>query len=305
MACRSCSLTDFLGKAMTRCIDLHSGLADKGSTAKRICIRAARGRYIPIQTSSPRCITMLEETGSGHSPAAQPVMPVTHRLLLIEDDASLASMVAAYLSTEDFQVSIEPRGDVAVQRILSEPFDAIIFDVNLPGLDGFTICRSVRASFAGPIIILTARGEEVDEVVGLEVGADDYLSKPVRPRVLLARLRANLRRTTWAPGESGPAVLALGELRIDPRRRTVHLGAKAIDTSSAEFDVLWLLAQQAGRVVSRKDIFESLHGFPYDGVDRSVDLRISRLRRKLGDDTAQPQLIKSVRGAGYLLSLEP
>jgi two-component system OmpR family response regulator/two-component system response regulator RstA len=162
----------------------------------------------------------------------------------------------------------------------------------------------VRTTFSGPILILTARGEEVDEVVGLEVGADDYLSKPVRPRVLLARLRAQLRKSTFTDGATERDEISLGDLRIDASRRIVELRSLTVETTTAEFDVLWLLAQHAGKVLSRREMFEQLHGFPYDGLDRSIDLRVSRLRRKLGDDSEKPRLIKSVRGVGYLLSSE-
>jgi two-component system, OmpR family, response regulator RstA len=232
-------------------------------------------------------------------------MSSSYRLLLVEDDAELASMVADYLATEGFDVTIEGRGDLAIARIASEKPDVLVLDVNLPGLDGFSICRRVRTSFRGPILILTARGEEVDEVVGLEVGADDYLSKPVRPRILLARLRAHLRKAPSADNAVEPGeVISLGDLRIDPSRRVVELQAREVETTTAEFDMLWLLAQHAGKVLSRKEIFEILLGFPYDGLDRSIDLRVSRLRRKLGDDPEKPRLIKSVRGVGYLLSTE-
>jgi two-component system OmpR family response regulator/two-component system response regulator RstA len=232
-------------------------------------------------------------------------MPSSYRLLLVEDDAELASMIADYLAPQDFDVIIEGRGDLAIARIANENPDVLVLDVNLPGLDGFSICRMVRSTFPGPILILTARGEEVDEIVGLEVGADDFLSKPVRPRVLLARLRAHLRKSTSADGTTGRnEVISLGALRIDASRRVVELGSLTVETTTAEFDVIWLLAQHAGKVLSRKHMFEHLHGFPYDGLDRSIDLRVSRLRRKLGDDPEKPQLIKSVRGVGYLLSSE-
>jgi two-component system, OmpR family, response regulator RstA len=232
-------------------------------------------------------------------------MSSSNRLLLVEDDAELASMVADYLATEGFDVTIEGRGDLAIARIASEKPDVLVLDVNLPGIDGFSICRRVRTSFRGPILILTARGEEIDEVVGLEVGADDYLSKPVRPRILLARLRAHLRKAPSADNAVEPGeVISLGDLRIDPSRRVVELQAREVETTTAEFDVLWLLAQHAGKVLSRKEMFEILLGFPYDGLDRSIDLRVSRLRRKLGDDPEKPRLIKSVRGVGYLLSTE-
>lgn len=230
-------------------------------------------------------------------------MDPSFRLLLVEDDAELASMVAEYLGGQGFDVAIERRGDRAVGRITKEQPDVVLLDVNLPGMDGFSICRAVKGSYSGPILILTARAEEVDEVVGLEVGADDYLTKPVRPRVLLARLRAHLRKAPTSDGGAGSAI-AIGDLLIDPGRRVVQLGAEFIDLTTAEFEMLWLLAQRAGKVLSRKEIFEALNGFPYDGLDRSVDLRISRLRRKLGDDSTKPERIKSIRGTGYLLSAE-
>jgi two-component system OmpR family response regulator/two-component system response regulator RstA len=225
------------------------------------------------------------------------------RLLLVEDDPELAPMVADFLRQQGFVVSIEGRGDRAAERILSEAPDAVILDVNLPGLDGFSVCRAVRSKFKGPILILTARGEEVDEVVGLEVGADDYLAKPVRPRALLARLRAHLRKTGPGNGASTQH-LAVGGLSVDAASRTVELNGRRIELTTAEFDLLWLLAQHAGSVLSRRDLYRQLHGIEHDGLDRSVDLRVSRLRRRLGDDSINPQRIKSVRGVGYLLSVD-
>jgi len=231
-------------------------------------------------------------------------IPAEYRVLLVEDDAELASMVADYLTPHGFQVAIEGRGDRAVERILREPQDVVILDVNLPGLDGFSICRAVRTRFAGPILILTARGEEIDEVVGLEVGADDYLAKPVRPRVLLARLRAHLRKLAVGENQLADNRIQLGALRIDAGRRAAELRGEAIELTTAEFDLLWLLAQHAGQVLGRGDIYQRLHGLKQDGLDRSIDLRVSRLRKKLGDDPVNPQRIKAVRGVGYLLSVE-
>ncbi len=227
-----------------------------------------------------------------------------HRILLVEDDDSLASMVTDFLTPHGFDVSIEGRGDAAVERIKGEQPDAVILDVNLPGLDGFSVCRAVRSDYKGPILILTARGEEIDEVVGLEVGADDYMSKPVRPRALLARLRTHLRKT--APvGEGSPEKrIAIGALVIDASRRTVELGGEPVELTTAEFDLLWLLAENVGQVLSRNDIYQSIHDIEYDGLDRSIDLRVSRLRKKIGDDPNNPQRIKSVRGVGYILSVE-
>ena len=224
-------------------------------------------------------------------------------ILLVEDDAALASMVADFLSPHGFEVAIEGRGDTAVHRIIGENPDAVLLDVNLPGLDGFSVCKAVRSGYRGAIIMLTARGEERDEVLGLEAGADDYLAKPIRPRALLARLRTHLRRAT--PAERANPPIVIGSLVIDAGRRCVELSGVAVDLTTAEFDLLYLLAQHAGQTLSRKDIYVQIHGMKYDGLDRSIDLRISRLRKKLGDDPATPKRIKSVRGVGYLLSVEP
>jgi two-component system OmpR family response regulator/two-component system response regulator RstA len=226
-----------------------------------------------------------------------------YRILLVEDDASLASMVADFLAPHGFDVSMEGRGDTAVERIVAENPEAVVLDVNLPGLDGFSVCQAVRARYRGAIIMLTARGEEIDEVLGLEAGADDYMAKPVRPRALLARLRTHLRRVT--PAEQASKPITVGSLTVDAARRSVEIDSTAVDLTTAEFDLLNLLATHAGRTLSRDDIYQEIHGVKYDGVDRSIDLRISRLRKKLGDDSAKPQRIKSVRGVGYMLSIEP
>jgi two-component system OmpR family response regulator/two-component system response regulator RstA len=226
-----------------------------------------------------------------------------YRVLVVEDDAPLASMVADFLAPHGFDVSIESRGDAAVIRIQEDNPDAVVLDVNLPGLDGFAVCKAVRIHYRGPIIMLTARGEEIDEVLGLEAGADDYMAKPVRPRALLARLQMHLRRAT--PEEQASQPISVGSLVVDVGRRIVELEGTAVDLTTAEFELLYLLAKHAGQTLSRNDICLQIHGVKYDGLDRSIDLRISRLRKKLGDDPAHPQRIKSVRGVGYMLSLEP
>jgi two-component system response regulator RstA len=229
--------------------------------------------------------------------------PADCRILLVEDDRELASMVSDFLTPHGFTVAIEGRGDRAVERIRTESHDVVILDVNLPGADGYSVCRTVRASFKGPILILTARGDEVDEVVGLEVGADDYLAKPVRPRVLLARLRARLRKMAAPESDPPGNRIAIGGLLVDAGRRTVELNDDEVKLTTAEFELLWLLAENVGQVVSRGDIYQRIHGAKYDGLDRSIDLRISRLRKKLGDDPVNPRRIKSVRNIGYLLSV--
>jgi len=227
-----------------------------------------------------------------------------YRVLLVEDDAPLASMVADFLSPHGFEVSIEGRGDTAVDRITKENPDAVLLDVNLPGLDGFSVCKAVRLGYRGPIIMLTARGEEIDEVLGLESGADDYMAKPVRPRALLARLRTHLRRAAPTEHEALSRPIQVGSLLVDASRRCAELDGVALDVSTAEFDLLHLLAENVGRTLSRNDIYQHIHETKYDGMDRSIDLRISRLRKKLGDDPAKPQRIKSVRGVGYMLAVE-
>ena len=224
------------------------------------------------------------------------------RILLVEDDAPLASMVKDFLSQHEFDVSIEDNGTAAAARILQELPDAVILDINLPGMDGYGVCRAVRSKYSGAIVMLTARGDEIDEVVGLEVGADDYMSKPVRPRALLARLRAHLRRSTPAKQTDDP--IRVGSLEVNPTSRSVYMNGIPAELTTAEFDLLYLLASHAGQTLSRSDIYQQIHEMPYDGVDRSIDLRISRLRKKLGDDPASPQRIKSVRGVGYMLSTE-
>ncbi|MED5374379.1 MAG: response regulator [Myxococcota bacterium] len=219
------------------------------------------------------------------------------RVLVVEDDTELATMVRDFLLREGFSVSIEGRGDRAAQRILSEGPDAVLLDLRLPGLDGMSVCRELRPQYSGAILMLTARGDEVDEILGLELGADDYLTKPVRPRVLLARLRAALRRRSPAPADS----LELGALVLHPAHRQATLQGRPLDLPTAEFELLLYLARNAGQVVTREALYPALVGVPYDGLDRGMDLRVSRLRRKLGDDPRRPRWLKSVRGAGYLL----
>jgi len=228
------------------------------------------------------------------------------RILLVEDDLKLAALVKEYLESDQFEVDVESRGDTAANRILTDKHDLFILDVMLPGLDGFEVCKRVRPDFDGPILMLTARSEEVDEVIGLETGADDYMSKPVRPRLLLARMRTLLRRVqlneTPRTISEECALIELTNLQIDATQRSVLLKGHPIYLTTAEFDLLWFLAQRPGEVVTRDQIFEKVIGMPYDGLDRSADLRITRLRKKLGDDGKQPSRIKSIRSVGYLLA---
>ncbi|GIW99091.1 MAG: DNA-binding response regulator [Pirellulaceae bacterium] len=231
---------------------------------------------------------------------------MAQQVLIVEDDISLADMVARFLREHGFWASIVSSGASAVERLTREAFDAVILDIGLPDFSGIEVCERVRASFDGPIIILTARGDEIDEVVALEVGADDYMAKPVRPRALLMRLKVHLRRAGQSESvqECRASVpLAIGNLAIDPATREVTLDGKSVSLTTAEFDLLYLLATRAGTVVSRAELYERLNGIPFESMDRSIDLRVSRLRRKLGDDSQAPSLIKSVRGVGYLLAV--
>jgi DNA-binding response OmpR family regulator len=224
-------------------------------------------------------------------------------VLLVEDDVQLAGLVQEYLERYEFKVHLEHRGDTAADRVRSLKPDILVLDLNLPGRDGLEICREIRMEFNGPIAMFTARDEDVDEVVGLELGADDYLTKPVEPRVLLARLRSLLRRyrvIASSPADLKGDQLVFGGLQIDAQARTLFLNEQSIELSTGEFDLLWLLASMAGRVVDRDSALKTLRGFGYDGLDRSVDIGISRLRRKLSDNAHRPYRIKTVRGRGYL-----
>jgi len=227
------------------------------------------------------------------------------RILIVEDDQRLAELTQEYLQSNGLQVDIESDGGRAAARILKEQPDLVVLDLMLPGEDGLSICRKVRGQFAGPILMLTARTDDMDEVLGLEMGADDYVCKPVRPRVLLARIRALLRRSEGgeAPTEN-PRRLEFGQLVIDSAMREAWLRGASVELTSAEFDLLWLLAANAGRILSREEIFTALRGIEYDGQDRSIDVRISRIRPKIGDDPMHPRLIKTVRSKGYLFVAE-
>jgi two-component system response regulator RstA len=226
------------------------------------------------------------------------------RILIVEDDVRLAELTREYLEANGLAVGIETDGARAAARILDEQPALVVLDLMLPGEDGLAICSKVRAAgYERPILMLTARADDMDQVLGLEMGADDYVGKPVRPRLLLARIRALLRRwdsSTEEPQEE-PARLEFGPLVIDKARREVSLNGSHVEFTGAEFDLLWLLAVNAGRILSREEIFCALRGVAYDGQDRSIDVRISRIRPKIGDDLDHPRLIKTIRSKGYLL----
>ncbi|KVE32493.1 response regulator [Burkholderia sp. TSV86] len=227
------------------------------------------------------------------------------RILLVEDDNRLSTLIAGYLRKNDYVVDTVLNGNDAVDAILSTRPDLMILDVNLPGKDGFEICREAREFYSGVIIMVTARDEPFDELLGLEFGADDYVHKPVEPRILLARIKAQLRRAPARLPEGGaqPERYAFGKFTIDRASRTASLpDGTTPDLTSAEFDLLWVLVCHAGEVVSRDDLMLQLRGVEFDGLDRTIDGRISKLRRKLNDDAGHPQRIKTIRGKGYQFS---
>jgi len=223
-------------------------------------------------------------------------------ILLVEDDRRLADLTAEYLSQNGLSVVIEDRGDRAMARFHEVRPRIVLLDLMLPGANGLDICRELRQVFDGPILIFTARDSDIDQVIGLEAGADDYVAKPVDPMVLLARTRALLRRagTERKPAEAG-ADIVLGGLRISGTAQQVWLDGEHVELTTHEFELLALLARRAGRILSREDIFRATRGIEYDGLDRSIDGRISKLRRKLGDSATSPTRIKTVWGKGYLL----
>ncbi|WP_248805971.1 response regulator [Pseudomonas sp. MWU13-2100] len=224
------------------------------------------------------------------------------QVLIVEDDQRLAELTREYLQSNGLRVAIEGNGARAAARIIAEQPDLVILDLMLPGEDGLSICRKVRERYDGVILMLTARTDDLDQIQGLDLGADDYVCKPVRPRLLLARIRALLRRGEPLQGTAEEKVrrLQFGPLLIDNALREAWLSGVGIELTSAEFDLLWLLVANAGRILSREEIFTALRGIGYDGQDRSIDVRISRIRPKIGDDPEHPRLIKTIRSKGYL-----
>ncbi|OZG70704.1 DNA-binding response regulator [Hahella sp. CCB-MM4] len=239
-----------------------------------------------------------------------------YHLLLVEDDEELSSLIQDYLHKNGFEVTCVRDGREAVGEISRLNPDLVILDVMLPGLSGMDVCRQARTFYSGLILMLTALDEDMDQMLGLELGADDYIIKPVQPRLLLTRIRAQLRRVqltmettgqvhtpTVGAGQtsSKTGVISVPPLTIDLRNRSVLLDGYPVDLTTAEFDLLHLLAQSPGEVVDRDTILQTLRGFDYDGLDRSIDRRVSRLRQKLLTDSEAAELIKTVRGKGYQL----
>jgi two-component system phosphate regulon response regulator OmpR len=223
------------------------------------------------------------------------------RILMIEDDARLAAMVRDYLGESGFRVSVRETGGDGLAALAREPFDAVLLDVMLPDLDGFEVCRRVRANSNVPILMLTARGAPTDRIVGLELGADDYLPKPFEPRELLARLRAILRRGRVAALERSSA-LRFGRLEIDREARVVRVDGNERTLTSYQFDLLVALAEHAGKVLSREALMDAVKGETLEAFDRSIDVHVSRIRAAIEDDPKKPRRIITVRGAGYVFA---
>jgi len=224
-------------------------------------------------------------------------------ILLVEDDIELAQLIQEYLNANGFSLAIESDGALAEDRILSETPDLVILDLMLPGKDGMSICKSIRDEYSNPIIMLTASGESVDHILGLELGADDYLSKPIEPRILLAHIRAVLRRATAIPSPSQNLV-QVGNITMDFSSRKVTVLDTVIDLTGPEYELLSILVEHRGNTLTRDELLNLWRGIDYDGQNRIVDITISQIRSKLATDNVSDKHIKTVRNKGYLLALE-
>lgn len=219
--------------------------------------------------------------------------------MLVEDDLRLSDLVGRYLESNAYRVTVTYRGDQVIEQVQRTPPDLVILDLGLPGQDGFSVCRQLRTFYVNPILILTARDNDGDHILGLELGADDYVIKPVEPRVLMARIQALLRRAV-TPRRTEQRILRFGRLLINVAGRAVRIDGQPVALSSNEFDLLVHLAGHAGEVQSRETLFRQLYRREYDGADRVLDVRISQLRRKLGDEVESSARIKTIWGQGYL-----
>ena len=225
-----------------------------------------------------------------------------HHILLVEDDLSLAQWFDDYLTSHGYRVTTIARGDKAVDAILKLNPDLVLLDIMLPGKDGFEVCKDVRPHFKKPILMMTARDDEIDEVLGLEIGANDYLTKPVRPRALIARIKALLKTTVFS--DEPTSAINIGGLSFDNTARSVHINGIALTLSSSEYNVFWALANKAGEPISRENIVKAIRNIQYNGYDRSIDIVISRLRKKIGDNPNAPTRIVTIWGKGYMLATQ-
>jgi two-component system response regulator CpxR len=224
-------------------------------------------------------------------------------ILLIDDDVELCSMLTEYMGRFGFRITAVHRGDTGLTAALEKPFAMVLLDVMLPGMDGFEVLRRIRTASGISVLLLTARGDDVDRIVGLEIGADDYLSKPFNPRELLARVRAILRRTTGSPVKQESGLLRTEGLELNTAARSVILNGTNIDLTDVEFALLEALMRNPGTVVTREEISESVLGRKFHPFDRSLDMHVSRLRRKLAENGAPEAQVKTIRGVGYQLTV--
>jgi len=223
------------------------------------------------------------------------------RVLLIDDDEALGALLRNYLGQFGFTLTPAATPESGLRQLRADTYDIVVLDVMLPGMDGFAVLRRIRESNSVPVVMLTARGEVTDRIIGLESGADDYLPKPFEPRELVARLHAVLRRGSGAEPDE---VVRAGALVLNPSTRSATVDGAAIALTGAEFDLLLLLARHRGRVLSRDRILDETRGADWDSYDRSIDVMISRLRQKLGDDVKRPSFIRTLRGKGYMLTAD-
>ena len=221
-------------------------------------------------------------------------------ILIVDDDIELTDLLVQYLAPEGFTVVCVHDGEAAVKRALTQPFDAIILDVMLPKLNGFEVLKAIREHIEIPVLMLTARGDDIDRIVGLEIGADDYLAKPCNPRELLARLRAVLRRIQKIPTHR--PLIEFHDIVVDCSKRTATHHSTLLDLTNAEFNILEMMIKSPGQAFSKEELTEYALGRKYTAYDRSIDVHISNLRNKLGDNTAGEPLVKTVRGFGYMLN---
>jgi two-component system, OmpR family, response regulator CpxR len=230
-------------------------------------------------------------------------MKSVDKILVIDDDVELCTLVAEYLEPEGFQVEAVHDGRQGLERALSGDQLLIVLDVMLPSMNGFDVLRQIRNTSKTPVLLLTARGEDVDRIVGLEIGADDYLPKPFNPRELVARIRAVLRRTQVSDkGGEVPDIVRVGDIELDPATRTVTQAGKDVELTSVEFNLLQVLLQEAGRVVTREHLVDTVLGRKFSPFDRSIDMHVSKVRKKLGDSDSGTDHIKTVRGVGYIFA---
>ncbi len=246
----------------------------------------------------------INSSNGTNAPSAREKEATRPRILLIDDDRKLCRLVHDYLEPMGYQVAMAHSGPEGLEKALAGNFDALILDVMLPGMDGFEVLKKLRHASDVPVLMLTGRGEESDRIVGLEIGADDYLPKTFSTRELLARLRAVMRRATTRPNssaEDAPEEFVVGQLRVSPSSRVALLNDQPMTLTPVEFDLLACLAKSKGRVKTREQLLDAISDRNFDVFDRSIDVHISALRKKLGDDPKEPRFIKTLRVAGYLM----